>query len=243
MVGKNALLQGRDYYVLIEHQPVDRKEVKRCLLFNKELMHILATWFIAKGKTVHYINASERYQFLGIHNWRSLERHKRKDAVVKAVTGLLGHLQAQDRGQWESKVSRRDLANSLSQCLARSFRSLQDVATGTRLLPGAHAAPQAAALLNLATPNPPKCKRERPSSKESLTKEEVEAKLQALLTCLKMRGHVAGADHKRMQEAHKRDPNCKHIAHIKFMKALDTFNKKGVMLNGTLAARLAALSS
>jgi hypothetical protein len=137
MVGIKALLQGRDYYVLIEHQPVDRKEVKRCLLYNRELMHILATSFIAKGKKVHYINASERYQFLGIHNWRSLERHKRKDAVVRVVAALLGHLKAQDIAQWTTKVARRDLADSLNQCLARSFRSLPDVVTGTRLLPGA----------------------------------------------------------------------------------------------------------
>jgi hypothetical protein len=92
----------------------------------------------------------------------------------------------------------------------------------------------------LATPVPQKRKRDGRITK-SLPKEEVRAKLQALLTHLKMKGHSTGADHNRMREAHKRDPDCKHIA--QFMKALNSFNKKGVMLNGTLAARLAALSS
>ena len=243
MVIIDALLHGRDYYVLIERQMVGTKDLKRALLFNRELMQILITYFTLRGKSVQLIDASERYEFMGIQKWRSLQRAQRKDAVVKQVDTLLktrpdGNVFANkqhDLGQWDQNLSRRDLADSLSQCLARSFRNFKDVFTGTRILPN--------------TPKPiplPAAAPKRKKREEISTKEEIHAKLQALITHLKIRHpstQAAGlSNHDRIIRAHQQDANNKQIA--KFMQLLTAVNKKGTDIGtaANLASRLAAFA-
>ena len=243
MVVIDALLHGREYHVLIERQMVAKQDLKRALLFNREPMQILITYYHLRGKHVELVDASERYEFMGIHKWRSLQRAQRKDAVVKQVDTLFkpradGNVFANkqhDLAQWHQKLSRRDLADSLSQCLARSFRNLKDVYTGTRILPNT---PKPVPLPHAAAPK-------RKKREEISTREEVQAKLQALITHLKIKypSTPAGlSNHDRIIQAHKHDANNKQIA--KFMQLLAAVNRKGTDIGtaANLALRLAAFA-
>jgi hypothetical protein len=83
-----TLLQGRDYWVLVEQQFMDA-DAKAGLYFNIQLQMRIEMYFLQKGRAVKTIHATRRYPFLGIHTWKTDTRAARKNKVVKVVSRLL----------------------------------------------------------------------------------------------------------------------------------------------------------
>ena len=80
---------GKPWSVLCERQPLDDQSWKKGLIFNTQLEYVCRTFFTMKGKEVRLIDPSQRYAFLGIHNFRKMTRHDWKKAVARKVTELL----------------------------------------------------------------------------------------------------------------------------------------------------------
>jgi hypothetical protein len=80
---------GKPWFVLCERQPLDDASWKKGLIFNTQLEFVCNTFLTMKGKEVRLIDPSQRYAFLGIHNFRKMTRDDRKKAVARKVTELL----------------------------------------------------------------------------------------------------------------------------------------------------------
>ena len=174
------VLQGRDYFVLIEDQPIAPTDMKKGLLFNRELQHIVHAFFYAKGKEVQFIDPLERYRLLGILEPTKLSRTDRKGKVVHQVDELLKsstfRATNNDLSEWASGVRKRDdLADAFVQALALFHRNMttldKDNGTGS-----SSPAPL------LKTPTAPR----GPKRARVVTKEDLQGRLEALLSQLQM---------------------------------------------------------
>jgi hypothetical protein len=58
-----TLLQGSDYWVLVEQQYMDT-DAKAGLYFNIQLQMLIEMYFLQKGRAVKTIHATKRYPFL-----------------------------------------------------------------------------------------------------------------------------------------------------------------------------------
>jgi hypothetical protein len=65
-----TLLQGRDYWVLVEQQFMD-SDARSGLYFNIQLQMLIEMYYMQKGRAVKTIHATKRYPFLGIHTWKT----------------------------------------------------------------------------------------------------------------------------------------------------------------------------
>ena len=95
------------WFVLIEKQPLNDESWKKGLIFNTQLEYVCSTFFTMKGKEVGFVKPSQRYAFLGIHDYRKMKRHDRKKAVARKVTELLqtdfGTRAEHDLEAWDGK--------------------------------------------------------------------------------------------------------------------------------------------
>lgn len=64
-----TVLNGRDYWVLVEQQYMD-SDAKAGLYFNLQLQMLIEMYYLQKGKQVCTVHATKRYPFLGIHGWK-----------------------------------------------------------------------------------------------------------------------------------------------------------------------------
>ena len=187
------MMQGRDYFVLIEDQPMARTDMEKGLLFNRELQHVVHAYFHAKGRQVRLIDALERYRLLGIPNPTKLSRSLRKAKVVRKMQELLagpfGQQPMHDLLEWQSGTRKKDdLADALAQALAHMHRNMAAVTTTAGTNPAAGtpgpATPAAGILPARKKPRVP------------LTKEELQGRLEALM------GHLQ-IQHYQLIKAHK----------------------------------------
>jgi Holliday junction resolvasome RuvABC endonuclease subunit len=131
-----TLLQGRDYWVLVEQQFMDA-DAAGGLYFNIQLQQCIAMYYLQKGKQVQTIHPTKRYPFLGIHGWRQDSRAARKAKVVRVVSRLLDPNSTLTGNQfssthhnlldWETHTQKHDMADALAQCLSYYYRHLTDV--------------------------------------------------------------------------------------------------------------------
>jgi Holliday junction resolvasome RuvABC endonuclease subunit len=138
-----TLLQGRDYWVLVEQQFMDT-DAKQGLYFNIQLQMLIEMYYLQKGKAVKTIHATKRYPFLGIHTWKTDTRVARKNKVVRVVSTLLHPTEFQhntfatrqhnlvdwDHALTKSPADRRDMADALVQALCHYYRHVSDVLDG-----------------------------------------------------------------------------------------------------------------
>jgi hypothetical protein len=137
------LLQGRDYWVLVQQQFMDA-DARAGLYFNVQLQMLIDMYYLQKGRAVKTIHATKRYSFLGIHTWKTDTRAARKNKVVKVVSRLLDPSEFQHNtlaarqhnlADWDhaldkSPADRRDMADALVQALCHYYRHLSDVLDG-----------------------------------------------------------------------------------------------------------------
>jgi hypothetical protein len=233
------VLQGRDYFVLIEDQPIAPTDMKKGLVFNRELQHIVHAFFHAKFKEVKFVDPLERYRLLGIVEPTKLSRADRKGKVVQHVEELLKNstFRATDHDltEWASGVRKRDdLADALVQALAFFHRNMatldQDARTENNTAP------------LVKTPEPPR----GPKRARVVTKEDLQGRLEALLSQLQMQ-------HYDLVRAHKDYANkiysvystlkaqSRSDSHLEsFLELLHEFNHQGTAVQSpeSLRARL-----
>jgi Holliday junction resolvasome RuvABC endonuclease subunit len=234
-----TLLQGRDYWVLVEQQFMDA-DAKQGLYFNIQLQMFIEMYYLQKGKAVKTIHATKRYSFLGIHTWKTDTRAARKNKVVRVVSRLLDPAEFQDKTfatrrhnlvDWghalmSSPADRRDMADALVQALCHYYRHLSDVLDGN-----VHETRDVAAVTPPPQPQPRKrSKSTNPSTQLSVSPRTVlRANLQKTLAQLqtKYRAQLRGlgSDAARLLAVHGKDPNDKNLA--RFMLALNRFNGQG----------------
>jgi Holliday junction resolvasome RuvABC endonuclease subunit len=253
-----TLLQGREYWVLVEQQYMDA-DAKAGLYFNIQLQMLIEMYFLQKGRAVKTIHATKRYPFLGIHTWKTDTRAARKNKVVKVVSRLLDPTDFQHNTfatrqhnlvNWnhaltKSPADRRDMADALVQALCHYYRHLSDVLDGH-----VHATRNVAAVTPSPQPHP--CKRSKstnPSTQLSVSPRTVlRANLQKTLAKLqtKYRAQLRGlgSDAERLLAVHAKDQNDENLA--RFMLALNRFNAQGTAPSTAtetpLANRLAYLA-
>ena len=175
------LLQGRDYFVLIEDQPIAPTDMKKGMLFNRELQHIVHSYFYAKGVEVRLADPMERYKLLGILEPTKLSRPERKSKVVSKVQDLLNSTSTfratdNDLAEWASGIKKRDdLADALVQALAFFHRNMYSIGKE---------APDARA----GRSNPPKTPllHAKSAKRPLVTREDLQGRLEALLSHLHM---------------------------------------------------------
>ena len=243
------MLQGRDYFVLIEDQPMAQTDMQKGLLFNRELQHIVHAYFHAKGRQVRLIDALERYRLLGITEPTKLSRSLRKAKVVAKVHELLagpfGKEPMHDLLEWQSGTKKKDdLADALAQALAYMHRNLAGVTTTSETTASSTHTP-----VNSATLRGPPPVRKKP--RVPVTKEEVQGRLEALM------GHLQ-IQHYELIKAHK--DYAKKIYHVysslkdnsqtdpqmeDFLQLLHQYNHQGTTVTDatSLAARLAGIGA
>jgi Holliday junction resolvasome RuvABC endonuclease subunit len=137
------LLQGRDYWVLVEQQFMDA-DARAGLYFNIQLQMLIEMYYLQKGRAVKTIHATKRYPFLGIHTWKTDTRAARKNKVVRVVSRLLDPSEFQhntfatrqhnlvdwDHALTKSPADRRDMTDALVQALCHYYRHVSDVLDG-----------------------------------------------------------------------------------------------------------------
>ena len=253
----DTLLQGRDYWVLVEQQFMDA-DARAGLYFNIQLQMLIEMYYLQKGRAVKTIHATKRYPFLGIHTWKTDTRAARKNKVVKVVSRLLDPSEFQhntfaarqhnladwDHALTKSPADRRDMADALVQALCHYYRHLSDVLDGN-----------VREALHATAVTPPqhiprkRSKGTNPSMKLSVSpRTALRANLQKTLATLqtKYRAQLRGlgSDAERLLAVHEKDPKDADLA--RFMLALNRFNAQGTApwtANETpLANRLAYLA-
>jgi Holliday junction resolvasome RuvABC endonuclease subunit len=136
-----TLLQGSDYWILVEQQYMDT-DAKAGL--NIQLQMLIEMYFLQEGRAVKTIHATKRYPFLGIHTWKTDTRAARKNKVVKVVSRLLDPTEFQhntfatrhhnlvdwDHALKKPPADRRDMADALVQALCHYYRHLSNVLDG-----------------------------------------------------------------------------------------------------------------
>jgi Holliday junction resolvasome RuvABC endonuclease subunit len=233
------LLQGRDYWVLVEQQFMDA-DARAGLYFNIQLQMLIEMYYLQKGRAVKTIHATKRFPFLGIHTWKTDTRAARKSKVIKVVSRLLDPSEFQhntfatrqhnlvdwEHALTESPADRRDMADALVQALCHYNRHLSDVldANVSEIMQVAAATPS-------PQPQPrKKSKGTNPSIILSVSpRTALRANLQKTLATLqtKFRAQLRGlgSDAERLLAVHEKDPKDADLA--KFMLALDRFNAQG----------------
>jgi hypothetical protein len=217
-----TLLQGRDYWVLVEQQFMDA-DAKAGLYFNIQLQMLIEMFYLQKGRAVKTIHATKRYPFLGIHTWKTDTRAARKNKVVKGVCSLLDPTDFQhntfatrqhnlvdwDHALKKSPADRRDMADALVQALCHYYRHLSDVLDGN-VRDAWHDVAQTPPQHNPRK----KSKSANPSLQLSVSpRTALRANLQKTLATLqtKFRAQLRGlgSDAERLLAVHKQDPNDK----------------------------------
>jgi hypothetical protein len=231
-----TLLQGRDYWVLVEQQFMDA-DAKAGLYFNIQLQMLIEMYYLQKGKAVKTIHATKRYPFLGIHTWKTDTRVARKSKVLKVVSRLLDPSEFQHNtfaarqhnlADWghaltKSPADRRDMADVLVQALCHYYRHLSDVLDGNM-----HETRDVAAVTPSPQPQPRKKSKgtayscQCPHVLRCVTLAKLQTRYRAQLRGL-------GSDAERLLAVHEKDPHDKNLA--RFMLALDRFNAQGITLD------------
>jgi hypothetical protein len=80
------LLQGRDYWVLVEQQFMDA-DARAGLYFNIQLQMSIEMYYLQKGRAVK----TKRYPFLGIHTRKTGTRAARKKKSSRWSAGCWTH--------------------------------------------------------------------------------------------------------------------------------------------------------
>jgi hypothetical protein len=190
------MMQGRDYFVLIEDQPMARTDMEKGLLFNRELQHVVHAYFHAKGRQVRLIDALERYRLLGILDPTKL---KVVQKIQELLAGPFGQHSMHDLLEWQSGTRKKDdLADALAQALAHMHRNMAAVTT---------AASTPAAVPGPATPAADITLPARKKPRVPLTKEELQGRLEALM------GH-SQIQHYQLIKANKDDVAGQALGHL-----------------------------
>ena len=231
---------GTPWFVLIEKQPLDDESWKKGLIFNTQLEYVCSTFFTMKGKEVGFVNPSQRYAFLGIHDYRKMKRHDRKKAVARKVTELLqtdfGTRAEHDLEAWDGKDF--DMCDALTDVLFHFFRNWGAVLDGNVVVNQT--------VQSLRTPEAPSSSRKRRPTRNGdssppATTARVKAALQQLLVDLEInyyelvKGEKSPAD--KILAIHAVSP----AAVAPFIALLDKLNQRGPSMN-TLANRLTPLT-
>ena len=232
---------GKPWFALIERQHLDSESWKKGLIFNTQLEYVCSTFFTMKGKEVRLIEPSQRYAFLGIHDYRKMKRHDRKKAVARKVTELFqtdfsSRAEHNLNTAWDGKDF--DRADALMDCLFYYHRSWGALLDGNVVTDTTTDNP-------LRTPGPSTKKRRTTSNGNNsppATTARVKAALQSLLTDVEIehydmiRGKSSAAD--KILAVHAVHP----AAVAPFLKLLDKLNHKGTGVNAGLSERLTPLT-
>jgi hypothetical protein len=234
---------GKPWFVLCERQPLDDESWKKGLIFNTQLEYVCNTFFTMKGKEVRLIDPSQRYAFLGIHDFRKMKRHDRRKAVARKVTELL-QTEFSSRAEHELDTEWNgtdfDRADALMDCLFFLFRSWGALLDG-------NVVDITTAENALRTPGPSTGSKKRRTgsngnSSPPTTTAKVKAALQSLLTDLEIehydlvRGKKNAAD--KLLAVHAVHP----AAVAPFITLLNKLNHKGTGVNAGLSDRLTPLT-
>jgi hypothetical protein len=183
-------LNSRHLWVLLEHQYLDgaRKQKVHPLLFNSQFEMICSTFFNMKGCVVRTIEPSLRYPFLGIHDWKKLKRHARKEQVVQKVQELLTQSPGNTFAERQHNLSQRnrtsqrtDMADSLAQCLYFHFRNKGNLLEG-KVVTAPPLSKLLSSLTRLALPQNARVIADKPPKAA-----EVQAALEKLLTDMQIK--------------------------------------------------------
>ena len=234
---------GQPWFVLVERQILDDESKKKGLIYNTQLEYVCNTYFTMRGKEVRLIDPSQRYAFLGIHDFRKMKRHDRKKAVARKVTELLqtdfsSRAEHELDTEWDGKDF--DRADALMDCLFlyyRSWGALLDGNVTDNTTPGE----------TVRTPGPSIGTKKRRTtsngnSSPPTTTARVKAALQSLLTDLEIqhydlvRGRKTAAD--KLLAVHAVHP----AAVAPFLTLLNKLNHKGTDMNAALSDRLTPLT-
>jgi hypothetical protein len=196
-----------------------------------------------KGKEVRLIDPSQRYAFLGIHDFRKMKRHDRKKAVARKVTELFqtdfsSRAEHELDTAWNGKDF--DKADALMDCLFFFYRSwgalldgnVVDITTAENALrtPGPSSGPKKRRTASNGNSSPP------------ASTAKVKAALQSLLTDLEIehydlvRGKKNAAD--KLLAVHAVHP----AAVAPFLTLLNKLNHKGTGVIAGLSDRLTPLT-
>ena len=234
---------GKPWFVLIEKQPLDDESWKKGLIFNTQLEYVCNTFFTLKGKEVRLIDPSQRYAFLGIHDFRKMKRHDRKKAVARKVTELFqtdfsSRAEHDLDTEWNGKDF--DRADALMDCLFFYYRSCGVLLDGNVV----HntTAENALRTPGLTTSTKKRRTTSNGNNIQPVSTAKVKAALQSLLTDLEIehydlvRGKKNAAD--KLLAVHAVHPN----AVAPFVTLLNKLNHKGTGVNAGLSDRLTPLT-
>jgi hypothetical protein len=245
----NALqphLANRTYQVLVEDQVMkgrsDKDIAKKGLYFNIQLQSAVSMYFLCQGCKVQTIDSSERYRFLGIHKPSKLSRYHRKQAVVQKISRVLTEdafaRQPHDLTAWAASDKRDDLADALVMVLQACYRNLSNVYEKHGRTNHDHAEQQPARPTKRSKPT----KQTHTTTAAALvgTREELQAKLQALGTYLDMTYHAVVKKQcglaNKIAAAYATRPKDRRLT--QFLQLLHAYNQQGH--NGSNAKQLEA---
>ena len=234
---------GKPWFVLCERQPLDSESLSKGLIFNTQLQYVCSTFFNMKGKEVRLIDPSQRYAFLGIHDFRKMKRHDRKKAVARKVTELFqtdfsSRAEHELNNEWDGKDF--DRADALMDCLFFYYRSWGALLDG-------NVVDNTTVETALRTPGPSTGSKKRRTTSNGNSSPPAstargKAALQSLLTDLAIehydlvRGKKNAAD--KLLAVHAVHP----AAVAPFLNLLNKLNHKGIGVNAGLSDRLTPLT-